>query len=70
MTALPNTALPNTALPEEARALAYNNPSPYLPDLLIAHPGWAGAALQAVAGSANPPPDPARPAGTSPARGT
>jgi 3'(2'), 5'-bisphosphate nucleotidase len=41
-----------------------------LPDLLIAHPDWAGAALQAVAGSTNPPPDPARPAGTSPARGT
>jgi 3'(2'), 5'-bisphosphate nucleotidase len=30
--------------------LAYNNPSPYLPDLLIAHPDWAGAALRAVAG--------------------
>ena len=43
--------------------LAYNNPSPYLPDLLIAHPGWAQAALRAVAGG-----EPS--AGTSPARGT
>jgi 3'(2'), 5'-bisphosphate nucleotidase len=50
--------------------LAYNNPSPYLPDLLIARPDWAGAALRALAGSANPPPDPARPAGTGPAQGT
>ena len=39
--------------------LAYNNPSPYLPDLLIARPDWARPALQAVAGSTNPPPDPA-----------
>jgi 3'(2'), 5'-bisphosphate nucleotidase len=29
--------------------LVYNNPSPYLPDLLIAHPDWARPALQAVA---------------------
>lgn len=43
--------------------LAYNNPSPYLPDLLIAHPDWAQAALQAVAGGEPP-------AGTSPAQGT
>jgi 3'(2'), 5'-bisphosphate nucleotidase len=43
--------------------LAYNNPSPYLPDLLIAHPDWAQAALQAVAGG-----EPS--AGTSPAQGT
>lgn len=40
--------------------LAYNNASPYLPDLLIAHPDWARPALQAVAGgdpSAGPRPD-------------
>lgn len=43
--------------------LAYNNPSPYLPDLLIAHPDWAQAALQAVAGG-----EPS--AGPSPARET
>ena len=42
--------------------LAYNNPSPYQPDLLIAHPDWAQAALQAVAGG-----EPS--AGTSPAQG-
>jgi 3'(2'), 5'-bisphosphate nucleotidase len=40
--------------------LAYNNANPYLPDLLIAHPDWARAALQAVACG-----DPS--AGTSPA---
>ena len=28
--------------------LAYNNPDPYLPDLLIAHPDWARPALDAV----------------------
>jgi len=28
--------------------LAYNNPDPYLPDLLIAHPAWARPALDAV----------------------
>jgi 3'(2'), 5'-bisphosphate nucleotidase len=28
--------------------LAYNNPDPYLPDLLIAHPDWARSALDAV----------------------
>ena len=28
--------------------LIYNNPDPYLPDLLIAHPGWARPALDAV----------------------
>ena len=50
--------------------LRYNNASPYLPDLLIAHPDWARPALTAVAGSANPPPDPARPAGHGPAQGT
>jgi 3'(2'), 5'-bisphosphate nucleotidase len=50
--------------------LAYNNPSPYLPDLLIAHPDWARPALQAVAGSTNPPPDPARPAGARSAQRT
>jgi 3'(2'), 5'-bisphosphate nucleotidase len=50
--------------------LAYNNPSPYLPDLLIAHPDWARPALQAVAGSTNPPPDPARPAGARTAQRT
>ncbi len=49
--------------------LIYNNPDPYLPDLLIAHPDWAQAALRAVADSTNPPPNPARPAGTSPAQG-
>jgi 3'(2'), 5'-bisphosphate nucleotidase len=43
--------------------LAYNNPDPYLPDLLIAHPDWARPALQAVAGG-----DPS--AGVRPARGT
>lgn len=30
--------------------LVYNNASPYLPDLLIAHPRWARPALRAVAG--------------------
>jgi 3'(2'), 5'-bisphosphate nucleotidase len=30
--------------------LAYNNASPYLPDLLIAHPAWAPSVLRAVAG--------------------
>jgi 3'(2'), 5'-bisphosphate nucleotidase len=29
--------------------LVYNNASPYLPDLLIAHPAWARSVLQAVA---------------------
>ena len=29
--------------------LRYNNASPYLPDLLIAHPAWARPVLQAVA---------------------
>jgi 3'(2'), 5'-bisphosphate nucleotidase len=43
--------------------LAYNNPSPYLPDLLIARPDWAQAALRAVAGG-----DPS--AGNGPAQGT
>jgi 3'(2'), 5'-bisphosphate nucleotidase len=28
--------------------LTYNNPDPYLPDLLIAHPDWARSALDAV----------------------
>ena len=28
--------------------LTYNNPDPYLPDLLIAHPDWARPALDAV----------------------
>jgi len=28
--------------------LAYNNPDPYLPDLLIAHPAWARPALDAL----------------------
>ena len=28
--------------------LTYNNPDPYLPDLLIAHPNWARPALEAV----------------------
>ena len=28
--------------------LAYNNPDPYLPDLLIAHPDWTRPALNAV----------------------
>ena len=43
--------------------LAYNNPDPYLPDLLIAHPDCARAALRAVSGG-----DPT--AGISPARET
>ena len=43
--------------------LAYNNPDPYLPDLLIAHRDCAPAALRAVAGG-----DPT--AGTSPGRET
>jgi 3'(2'), 5'-bisphosphate nucleotidase len=43
--------------------LAYNNPDPYLPDLLIAHPDCAPAALRAVADG-----DPT--AVTSPARET
>jgi 3'(2'), 5'-bisphosphate nucleotidase len=30
--------------------LTYNNASPYLPDLLIAHPAWAHPVLRAVAG--------------------
>ena len=30
--------------------LTYNNANPYLPDLLIARPAWADAALRAVAG--------------------
>jgi len=30
--------------------LVYNNASPYLPDLLIAHPAWAPSVLRAVAG--------------------
>jgi 3'(2'), 5'-bisphosphate nucleotidase len=34
--------------------LAYYNANPYLPDLLIAHPDWAQAALQAVAGGEPP----------------
>jgi 3'(2'), 5'-bisphosphate nucleotidase len=33
--------------------LAYNNASPYLPDLLIAHPDWAPSALDAVAGASS-----------------
>ena len=42
-----------TDLPPEVRALAsapltYNNPDPYLPDLLIAHPDWARPALDAL----------------------
>jgi 3'(2'), 5'-bisphosphate nucleotidase len=32
--------------------LVYNNANPYLPDLLIARPAWADAALRAVAGGA------------------
>lgn len=40
--------------------LAYNNANPYLPDLLIAHPDWAQAALRAVAGG--DPSDGVRPA--------
>ncbi|HEX3924755.1 MAG TPA: 3'(2'),5'-bisphosphate nucleotidase CysQ [Streptosporangiaceae bacterium] len=43
--------------------LAYNNASPYLPDLLIAHPDWARPALNAVAGG-----DPS--AGACPTPGT
>ena len=43
--------------------LRYNNASPYLPDLLIAHPDWARPALKAVAGG-----DPA--ASSGPAQGT
>ena len=54
----------------DGTALAYNNPSPYLPDLLIAHPDWAGAALRAVADSTNLPPDPTRPAGIRTAQRT
>jgi 3'(2'), 5'-bisphosphate nucleotidase len=34
--------------------LAYDNPDPYLPDLLIAHPDWARSALQAVAREVHP----------------
>ncbi len=40
--------------------LLYNNPDPYLPDLLIAQPSWAGPALAALA-AAEPPPDVVRP---------
>jgi 3'(2'), 5'-bisphosphate nucleotidase len=31
--------------------LRYNNANPYLPDLLICHPGWARPALSALAGA-------------------
>jgi 3'(2'), 5'-bisphosphate nucleotidase len=34
--------------------LVYNNADPYLPDLLIAHPDWAGPALEAVARAESP----------------
>jgi 3'(2'), 5'-bisphosphate nucleotidase len=32
----------------DSTPLTYNNPDPYLPDLLIAHPDWARPALDAV----------------------
>ncbi|MBC7160233.1 MAG: hypothetical protein H5U21_09335, partial [Porphyrobacter sp.] len=36
----------------DGSALTYNNPDPYLPDLLICRPEWAGTVLTAIAATA------------------